>query len=182
MQLDNQRSDKYIISIDPGITRTGIIVAKHIERSIEIISVNIVNRKTDWYDTSEEVINVLDSILENDFKEIGHEGITVCIEEPVFYLRGGNRVIFQSMFVGAIIEHLRISIPDIMMISNRTAKLALAGRGNAEKAAMIRAGKEQFSDSLDWDSFTMLNKETIADAIGIGLAYTKQLNGVRRLS
>lgn len=173
-----------LIAIDPGITKTGIIVAESkFPSSLTIEKIYWVDKEVDWNTTLLKVYDTLTGL--------GNEQTMFAIEEPVVFHRGGNRIVKQAMFVGAIIGFLQIynKIPvdydvvyndKIYLVKPTTAKLALTGKGNAKKDMMVKVATINYPD-IRWNDFSKSTKETIADAIGIGLAVTKKLNGVTRL-
>lgn len=180
---------EYIIAIDPGVTKTGLSILRGMSRDYKVKYVHVINKYVDWWQT----VRRIELILEDLLNELKLKKATVVIEEPINYYRGGNKVVTQCMFTGALLQVFRgieckralgELLDDIefkiYLVSPTTAKLALTEIGNAKKPQMVRNARYLFPN-IRWDDFSKLNQEAIADSLGIGLAKIKQLNGVRRI-
>lgn len=167
-----------ILGIDPGITKTGIVVFNRGDNN-EILDAIVQNKTGIWWETFKKIRSHLSDIHEE------YDVRQSFIEIPVVYYRGGNKVVNQCLFVGAILECLyNIGSAKIYTVYPVTAKLALTGNGRTKKPEMVKVAREIYPN-LPWDTkpgtVPTTNDETIADALAIGLAGIKKLNGVRRL-
>lgn len=180
-----------LIAIDPGITKTGIVYGEYEPLGpLNIKSIDYVNKSKTWWYTLEHIRDSLDEQARNNLGKdaFDYEGqcwegeIHFAVEFPVVFRAVGKSITNQMMFVGCILEFIRHRFIDatIYLVYPTTAKLALTGKGNAKKPDMVKIAEINYP-GIRWITFLNSTKETIADAIGIGLAVTKKLNGVTRL-
>ena len=161
-----------LVGIDPGITRTGIALGKlNDERKLSVIRHSVFGAEGEnWLEKCDDIASRTKTWILNNTNK--HTYIQVFIEEPIQFSGkswGAPTAAIQNRLFHAVIA----AISDISMehrpthvgtVIPTTMKKLFANNGHADKALIIRKAERFYKFKDHW---TKLNKETIADAIGI---------------
>ncbi len=158
-----------IIGIDPGLTATGIVLARPRNKGIEVVRTGVMGAEGEnWYEKCDNLsLRIKNWIIQNTSQL---DMIWVMVEEPTNMLQSRawsaalqNRLLSMMVhnvtLIGMEERTVRVSI-----IHPMTVKKLFTGKGNADKDDMIDAAKLIYQFKKKWNRKI---QEATADAIAI---------------
>ncbi len=176
-----------IIAVDPGLTRTGIIM---MEDSGEVVAYATYaadnphcDRQLRAWDLAEALLAWVIKLLEGELSHRADEEVTLVIEKPIV---GKNVENFEKQMrvFTAVVSVFRDEVDHIVEVNPTMMKKAVTGNGSALKIDIINASP--FDGPGEWvgeDALTpaqkrddaQANQEAVADAWGIGICAVKKV-------
>lgn len=175
-----------IIAIDPGLTRTGIIMMEDYGEVLAYATFAADNphcdRQLRAWDLAESLKGWVDVTMRTPYFET-IDSMTLVIEKPIV---GKNIENFEKQMrvFTAIVSVFRDSVDEIIEVNPTKMKKAVTGNGAAKKVDIINASP--FDGPGQWagegmftakqrEAEELANQEAIADAWGIGICAVKKV-------
>lgn len=158
-----------IIGIDPGFTRTGVVLGRAKEGKLIVLKHFLIaaEGKT-WYEKCDFIAEGVSAwILQNTST---YDILHIMVEEPINMMQARAwSAGIQNRLFGRLISCLKeLNAEDrtvlISTIFPKTMKKMYTGYGNASKNDIVDRAAKMYNFR---ENYSVLNRETLGDAIGI---------------